>query len=87
MKWIGFCTDDELMQATLKMLEWQQAEGQQRACRFHVHDTKEFDVAWAGTVDWIVNDYFPKIHAAGVRYNISIVSAGFVFETVVGSPV
>ncbi|KAA9356698.1 hypothetical protein F0P93_02830 [Larkinella humicola] len=74
MKWIGFCTDEELMRATLKMLDWQQAEGQQRACRFHVHDTKEFDVAWAGTVDWIVNDYFPRAYAAGVRYNISIVS-------------
>ncbi|RRB17757.1 hypothetical protein [Larkinella knui] len=74
MKWIGFCTDEELMQATLRMLEWQLAEGKQKACRFHVHDTKEFDVAWAGTVDWIVNEYFPKIYDAGVRYNISILS-------------
>ena len=74
MKWIGFCTDDELMEATLKMLEWQQSEGQQRSCQFHVHDTKEFDVAWAGTVDWIVNDYFPRAYDAGVRYNISILS-------------
>jgi hypothetical protein len=74
MKWIGFCSDDELIQATLKMLEWQQTEGIRLGCQFQVHDTKEFDVAWAGAVDWIVNDFFPKIHEAGVRYNISILS-------------
>ncbi|RRB07043.1 hypothetical protein [Larkinella rosea] len=74
MKWIGFCTDDELITATLKMLEWQQSEGWRHVCQFHVHDTKEFDVAWAGAVDWIVNEYFPQLHRAGVRYNISILS-------------
>lgn len=74
MKWIGFCTDEELMLATLKMLEWQQAEGGVRGCQFHVHDTKEFDVAWAGAVDWIVSDYFPRLYKAGVRHNISILS-------------
>lgn len=74
MKWIGFCTDDELIQATLHMLEWQHRVGKARNCRFHVHDTKEFDVAWAGTIDWISHDYFPKAYEAGVRYNISILS-------------
>ncbi|WP_460674592.1 hypothetical protein [Larkinella ripae] len=74
MKWIGFCTDEELAQATLHMLDWQKSVGQSRGCRFHVHDTKEFDVAWAGSVDWIVQEYFPKAHAVGVRYNISILS-------------
>ncbi|MFD1139706.1 hypothetical protein ACFQ4C_01235 [Larkinella insperata] len=74
MKWIGFCTDEELMQATLTMLDWQQTVGQARGCRFHVHDTKEFDVAWAGAVDWIVQDYFPRLREFGVRYNISILS-------------
>ncbi|MGA0558603.1 hypothetical protein ACO2Q8_18220 [Larkinella sp. VNQ87] len=74
MKWIGFCTDEELMQATLTMLDWQRTVGQARGCRFHVHDTKEFDVAWAGSVDWIVNEYFPSAYEAGVRFNISILS-------------
>ncbi|MFC5408411.1 hypothetical protein ACFPMF_03770 [Larkinella bovis] len=74
MKWIGFCSDDELMRATLSMLEWQRATGQENNCRFHVHDTKELNVAWVGAVDWIVNDYFPKAYAMGVRYNISILS-------------
>ncbi|GAB3275832.1 hypothetical protein GCM10027347_49350 [Larkinella harenae] len=74
MKWIGFCTDEELMQATLNMLEWQLTVGQERGCVFHVHDTKEFDVAWSGAIDWIINDYFPRAFEAGVRYNISILS-------------
>ena len=74
MRWSGYCTDDELKQATLRMLDWQRAEGQQRACRFHVHDTKEFETAWTGTIDWIVNEFFNKAHAFGLRTNISVLS-------------
>ncbi|HLK98707.1 MAG TPA: hypothetical protein VK364_13130 [Hymenobacter sp.] len=74
MRWSGYCTDDELKQATLQMLDWQQTEGQQRACRFHVHDTKEFETAWTRTIDWIVNEFFNKAYAFGLRGNISILS-------------
>ena len=74
MKWIGFCTDEELKQATLHMLQWQQTEGDIYNCRVHIHDTKEFDVAWVDTVDWIVNDFFDKAYDAGLRLNISVLS-------------
>ncbi|MBC7920115.1 MAG: hypothetical protein H7Z75_03410 [Ferruginibacter sp.] len=74
MRWSGFCTDDELKQATLRMLHWQRAEGQKRACRFHVHDTKDFETAWTGTVDWIVNEFFNQAYDAGLRFNISVLS-------------
>jgi hypothetical protein len=74
MRWSGYCTDEELKQATLRMLDWQQTEGQQRACRFHVHDTKEFETAWTLTIDWIVNEFFNKAYAFGLRGNISILS-------------
>lgn len=74
MRWSGFCTDEELKQATLQMLNWQQHEGQPRACRFHVHDTKEFETAWTGAVDWIVNEFFNRAYEYGLRYNISVLS-------------
>jgi len=74
MRWSGFCTDDELKRATLRMLDWQQTEGQQRACQFHVHDTKEFETAWTGAVEWIVNEFFNKAYGFGLRYNISVLS-------------
>ncbi|RIV20806.1 hypothetical protein DYU11_21805 [Fibrisoma montanum] len=74
MKWIGFCTDDELKQATLHMLHWQKTEGNTYGCRVHVHDTKEFDVAWVGAIDWIVNDFFANAYDAGLRLNISVLS-------------
>ncbi len=74
MDWIGFCTADELMQATLRMLDWQQTEGIRRNCSVQVHNTKEMNVAWNDTVDWIANDFFPRAYQAGLRYNISILS-------------
>lgn len=74
MRWSGFCTDEELMEATLRMLTWQQTEGHRRNCRFHIHDTKEFETAWTGTVDWIVNEFFNKAYDAGLRFNISVLS-------------
>lgn len=74
MRWSGFCTDDELKSATLRMLDWQQSDGQQLGCRFHVHDTKEFETAWTGTVDWIVGEFFNKAYTFGLRCNISVLS-------------
>ncbi len=74
MRWSGFCTEEELKQATLRMLDWQQTEGQQRTCRFHVHDTKEFESAWTSTIDWIVNEFFNKAYVFGLRCNISVLS-------------
>jgi hypothetical protein len=74
MKWIGFCTEEELTQATLRMLHWQQQEGVRLGCRFHVHDTKEMDGAWVGSIEWIVNEFFAKAYEFGLRYNISILS-------------
>ncbi|MGF1637660.1 MAG: hypothetical protein ACFCUU_11355 [Cyclobacteriaceae bacterium] len=74
MKWIGFSTDDEVKKASLLMLEWQKKVGYKKNCRFHVHDTKEIESAWAGLVDWINNEFFPLNYEYGLRYNISILS-------------
>ncbi|MFB6340149.1 hypothetical protein ACE1ET_00425 [Saccharicrinis sp. FJH62] len=74
MKWIGPCTEDEVKTASLRMLEWQEKEGLRTKCRFHVHDTKEIEGAWAGLVEWITNYFFPKNYKFGLRYNISIIS-------------
>ena len=74
MKWIGHCTEAEVQAASMKMLEWQKREGIRNKCKFHVHDTKEIEGAWAGLVDWISNYFFPLNYEYGLRYNISIVS-------------
>lgn len=74
MKWMGPCTDEEVKSASLRMLEWQKREGKRTGCRFHVHDTKEIEGAWAGLVDWINNYFFPQNYEYGMRYNISILS-------------
>ncbi len=74
MKWMGPCTEEEVKTASLRMLEWQKREGQRTGCRFHVHDTKEIEGAWAGLVDWISNYFFPLNYKHGMRYNISIIS-------------
>jgi hypothetical protein len=74
MKWIGYCTEEEMQSATLRMLDWQRREGRQKHCHFHVHDTKELEGAWVGVVDWIRNEFFPQCYEAGLRYNISVLS-------------
>lgn len=74
MKWIGPCSQDEVKNGSLKMLEWQKKYGIRNKCRFHVHDTKEIEGAWAGVVDWISNYFFPENYKYGLRYNISILS-------------
>lgn len=74
MKWIGPCSVEEVKVASLKMLEWQQNRGRTLGCKFHVHDTKEMEGAWADLVKWIVNDFFPRNYEHGLRYNISIIS-------------
>lgn len=74
MKWMGPCSDDEVKYASLKMLEWQKREGVKQKCKFHVHDTKEIEGAWAGLVDWITNYFFPLNYEYGLRYNLSILS-------------
>ncbi|ELR72476.1 hypothetical protein C900_01471 [Fulvivirga imtechensis AK7] len=74
MKWVGPCAEPEVKDASLRMLEWQKTEGSRRKCRFHVHDTKEIEGAWAGLVDWITNYFFPMNYEYGLRYNISIIS-------------
>lgn len=58
----------------MRMFEWQKREGLRTKCRFHVHDTKEIEGAWAGLVDWISNYFFPLNYEYGMRYNISIIS-------------
>lgn len=74
MKWIGACTEEEVKHASMKMLEWQKREGLRTNCKFHVHDTKEIEGAWAGLVEWISNYFFPLNYEYGLRYNISIIS-------------
>lgn len=74
MKWIGPCSEDEVKKASMRMYEWQKREGFRAQCRFHVHDTKEIEGAWAGLVDWISNYFFPLNYEYGMRYNISIIS-------------
>lgn len=74
MKWIGPCSHDEIKMGALKMLKWQKKYGVKYNCRFHVHDTKEIEGAWAGVVDWISNYFFPENYKYGLRYNISILS-------------
>ncbi len=74
MKWIGYCTEEEVKAASLKMLQWQKNEGRRRKCHFHVHDNKEMESAWVGLVDWINNEFFAENFEAGLRYNISIIS-------------
>lgn len=74
MKWIGFCSEDEVKAASMKMYEWQKREGFKKSCKFHVHDTKEIEGAWAGLVDWISNYFFPLNYEFGLRYNISVIS-------------
>lgn len=74
MKWIGSCSEDEVKKASMKMYDWQKREGLKKGCKFHVHDTKEIEGAWAGLVDWISNYFFPLNYEYGLRYNISIIS-------------
>ncbi|AKD57898.1 hypothetical protein SD10_26350 [Spirosoma radiotolerans] len=74
MKWVGYSSEDEVKQASMKMIAWQQSEGVAKNCRVHVHDTKEIEGAWVGVVDWINNDMFPRCYQAGLRYNLSITS-------------
>lgn len=74
MKWLGYSTEEEVKQASLKMMAWQLSEGLKKNCRFHVHDTKEIEGAWVGVVDWINNEMFPRCYQAGLRYNLSVTS-------------
>jgi len=74
MKWIGSCSEDEVKKASMKMYDWQKREGLKKGCKFHVHDTKEIEGAWAGLVDWISNHFFPLNYEYGLRYNISVIS-------------
>lgn len=74
MKWMGPCTENEVKEASMKMFEWQKKEGLRTRCKFHVHDTKEIEGAWAGLVDWINNYFFPLNYEYGLRFNISILS-------------
>jgi hypothetical protein len=74
MKWIGPCSEEEVKVASMRMYEWQKREGLKNKCKFHVHDTKEIEGAWAGLVDWITNYFFPLNYEYGMRYNISIIS-------------
>lgn len=74
MKWMGFCTEEEVKTASLKMLDWQKKNGRRTGCKFHIHDTKEIEGAWAGLVEWINNEFFPMNFEYGLRYNISIIS-------------
>lgn len=74
MKWIGPCSEKEVKTASMQMYEWQKREGVRNKCKFHVHDTKEIEGAWAGLIDWITNYFFPLNFEYGMRYNISIIS-------------
>lgn len=74
MKWMGFCTEEEVKAASMKMYEWQKREGSKKGCKFHVHDTKEIEGAWVGLVDWITNYFFPLNYEYGLRYNLSVIS-------------
>jgi len=74
MKWIGVCSEEEVKMASMRMYEWQKRVGVKNKCKFHVHDTKEIEGAWAGLVDWISNYFFPLNYEYGLRYNISITS-------------
>jgi hypothetical protein len=74
MKWMGYCTEEQVKFASMQMLKWQQNDGKRKKCHFHVHDTKELESAWVGLVDWINNEFFALNHEAGLRYNISILS-------------
>jgi len=74
MKWIGPCSEEEVKAASMRMYEWQKREGFRNKCKFHVHDTKEIEGAWAGLVDWITNYFFPLNYEYGMRFNISIIS-------------
>lgn len=74
MKWMGPCSEEQVKFASLKMLEWQKDHGARNKTRFHVHDTKELEGAWAGLVEWIANYFFPQNYIFGLRYNLSIVS-------------
>lgn len=74
MKWIGFSTEEEVKLASMAMMQWQKEEGQAKACRFHVHDTKEIQGAWIGVVDWIKDVMWPFCYQCGLRYNLSVTS-------------
>ncbi|MFT3796201.1 hypothetical protein [Flavobacterium sp.] len=76
MKWIGPCSNEEMKNASMRMFQWQQSTGMKAKCRFHLHDTKEIEGAWADAelVQWISNYFFSINYECGLRYNISIVS-------------
>jgi len=76
MKWIGPCSEDELKAASMQMFQWQKKTGVGYKCRFHLHDTKEMEGAWASAevVEWISDYFFGINYEFGLRYNISIVS-------------
>jgi hypothetical protein len=74
MKWLGPCSEEEVKVASMRMYEWQKREGFKKNCKFHVHDTKEIEGAWAGLIDWITNYFFPLNYEHGLRFNISIIS-------------
>ena len=74
MKWIGYSTDAEIKTVLLRVIDWQRREGRPKGCKFHVHDTKEIEGAWAGMLDWINTEFFPECYKAGLRYNISVLS-------------
>jgi hypothetical protein len=74
MRWIGYCSEEDVKRASIGMMNWQKNEGQSKKCRFHVHDTKEIQGAWIGVVDWIRDEMWPFCYQCGLRYNISITS-------------
>ena len=74
IRWIGYCSEEEVKRASIGMMSWQKDEGQYKKCRFHVHDTKEIQGAWIGVVDWIMDEMWPVCYQYGLRYNLSITS-------------
>lgn len=74
MRWVGYCTEEDVKHASTAMMKWQQREGIAKNCRFHVHDTKEIQGAWIGVVNWIRDTMWPFCYRYGLRYNLSVTS-------------
>ncbi|MGV3586512.1 MAG: hypothetical protein ACO1OF_05900 [Adhaeribacter sp.] len=62
VKWVGLQTNASVMAGCEKILEYLKVH----KCTKVLNDSLKMDGIWSGAARWVANNWFPRMHAAGL---------------------
>ncbi len=74
VEWSGYTVRKDIVAGGLAEIEWAEANAKRLGCTALINDNRQLRGSWETAVEWVRNEWSPRMRAAGFRRSAIVMS-------------